>query len=88
MLYYALVFLIIAMIAGFLGFGGVEFAAAEIARILFFLFLVLFVHGHLPGSRLFEYTSLQRFFTKIAGGNSPNPKRANAYLNQLTLAGS
>jgi uncharacterized membrane protein YtjA (UPF0391 family) len=45
MLYYALVFLIIAMLAGFLGFGGVEFAAAEIARILFFLFLVLFILG-------------------------------------------
>src|SRR5262245_48125327 len=43
MLYWALVFLAIAIIAGFLGFGGVAFAAAEIAKILFFLFLVVFV---------------------------------------------
>ena len=31
MLYWALVFLIIAVIAGFLGFGGVAFAAAGLA---------------------------------------------------------
>ena len=45
MLYYALVFLLIALVAGFLGFGSVEFAAVGIARLLFFLFLVLFVLG-------------------------------------------
>jgi uncharacterized membrane protein YtjA (UPF0391 family) len=45
MLYYALVFLLIAVVAGILGFGGVVFAAAGIAKILFFLFLVLFVVG-------------------------------------------
>jgi uncharacterized membrane protein YtjA (UPF0391 family) len=43
MLYYALVFLVISLVAGLLGFGVVSFAAAEVARILFFLFLVLFV---------------------------------------------
>jgi len=43
MLYYALVFLVIALIAGVLGFGGVAFASAEIAKICFFVFLVLFV---------------------------------------------
>jgi uncharacterized membrane protein YtjA (UPF0391 family) len=43
MLYYALVFLIIALIAGALGFGFVAFAAAGIAKILFFLFIVLFL---------------------------------------------
>ncbi len=45
MLYYALMFLLIALIAGALGFGVVAFAAAEIARIVFFVFLVLFVVG-------------------------------------------
>ena len=45
MLYYALVFLLIALIAGFLGFGSIEFAAAGIARIFFFLFVVLFLLG-------------------------------------------
>ena len=43
MLYWTLVFLIISIIAGLLGFGVIAFAAAGIAKILFFLFLVLFV---------------------------------------------
>jgi len=45
MLYYALMFLLVALIAGTLGFGVVAFAAAEIARIVFFVFLVLFLAG-------------------------------------------
>ena len=43
MLYYALVFLVIAVIAGLLGFGAIAFAAAGIAKILFFIFLILFL---------------------------------------------
>lgn len=43
MLYYALVFLIVAIIAGLLGFGAISFAAAGIAKILFFIFIVLFL---------------------------------------------
>lgn len=45
MLYYALMFLLVALIAGALGFGVVAFAAAEIARIVFFVFIVLFLVG-------------------------------------------
>ena len=43
MLYYALVFLLVALIAGALGFGFVAFAAAGIAKICFFVFLVMFI---------------------------------------------
>ena len=43
MLTWAITFLIIALIAGVLGFGGVMTASAGIAKILFFIFLVLFV---------------------------------------------
>jgi uncharacterized membrane protein YtjA (UPF0391 family) len=43
MLYWALVFLVVAIVAGLLGFGAVAFAAAGIAKLLFFLFLILFV---------------------------------------------
>jgi uncharacterized membrane protein YtjA (UPF0391 family) len=43
MLYYALVFFVIALIAAFLGFGGLAVAFAGIAKILFFLFVILFV---------------------------------------------
>jgi len=45
MLRYALIFLLIAIIAGVLGFGGIAFAAAGIAKILFGVFLVLFLVG-------------------------------------------
>lgn len=43
MLRWALVFLVIALIAAALGFTGIYVAAASIAKILFFIFLVLFV---------------------------------------------
>lgn len=43
MLYWALIFLIVALIAAALGFGGVAAGAGMIAKILFFLFLVLFL---------------------------------------------
>jgi uncharacterized membrane protein YtjA (UPF0391 family) len=43
MLYYALVFLLIAILAGFFGFGGIAIVSAGIAKILFFVFIVLFL---------------------------------------------
>ena len=43
MLYYALVFFIIATITGLFGFLGIAAAAAGIVRIIFFIFLVPFV---------------------------------------------
>jgi uncharacterized membrane protein YtjA (UPF0391 family) len=43
MLYYALIFFIVAIIAGALGFGGIASATAGIAQILFFIFLIGFV---------------------------------------------
>ena len=43
MLYWALVFFIIALVAGVLGFGGIAAAATDMARILFFVFLVIFL---------------------------------------------
>ena len=43
MLYWAVVFLVVAIIAGLFGFGGIASASAGIAQILFFIFLVLLV---------------------------------------------
>jgi len=43
MLYWAVVFFIIALISGIFGFGGIAAASAGIAQILFFVFLVGFV---------------------------------------------
>ncbi len=43
MLKWAVVFLLIAIVAGLFGFTGVEEASASIAKILFGVFMVLFV---------------------------------------------
>ncbi|HEX4488039.1 MAG TPA: DUF1328 family protein [Terriglobales bacterium] len=43
MLYWAVVFLVVALIAGVLGFGGVAIAAAGIAKLLFYVFVVVFL---------------------------------------------
>jgi uncharacterized membrane protein YtjA (UPF0391 family) len=43
MLYWAVVFFVIALVAALLGFTGVAIAAAGIAKIVFFIFLVLFL---------------------------------------------
>jgi len=42
LLKWSFIFLVIALVAGVLGFGGVAEGAADIARILFFVFLVIF----------------------------------------------
>jgi uncharacterized membrane protein YtjA (UPF0391 family) len=42
MLRWALIFLIVAVLAGVLGFAGIIVAAAGIAKLLFYMFLVLF----------------------------------------------
>lgn len=43
MLYYAIVFLIIAMASAVLGFGGIAGASAGIAQILFYIFLLALI---------------------------------------------
>lgn len=43
MLRWAVIFLIIAIIAAVFGFGGIAEGATDIAQILFYIFLVLFV---------------------------------------------
>ncbi len=43
MLRWTLLFLVVAIVAGIFGFAGVMVAAAGIAKLLFYVFLVLFV---------------------------------------------
>ncbi|MBS0544706.1 MAG: DUF1328 domain-containing protein [Proteobacteria bacterium] len=43
MLNYAVIFLIIALVAGLLGFTGIAAGAVEIAKVLFFVFIILFI---------------------------------------------
>ncbi|SAK75324.1 hypothetical protein AWB79_04445 [Caballeronia hypogeia] len=49
MLRYAVIFFIIAIIAAVFGFGGIATGAAEIAKILFFIFIVIFLATLLLG---------------------------------------
>ena len=57
MLRLALFFLIVSIVAALFGFGGIAVAAAGIARILFFIFVVVFlallIAGLMTGSALF-----------------------------------
>ncbi len=49
LLHYAIVFLVVALVAAFLGFGGVAGTAMEGARILFWVAIVLFVISLIAG---------------------------------------
>lgn len=60
MLYWALVFFIVSLVAGIFGFGGVASATAGIAQLLFYVFLVFFVVTLIAG---------------LAGGGTRRPLR-------------
>lgn len=49
MLHYAAVFFVIALIAALFGFGGIAAGAIEIAKVLFFVFLILFAVALIGG---------------------------------------
>ena len=51
MLYWSAVFLVLAIVAGFLGFGGIAANASWIAQVLFGVFLLLFVVSLITGRR-------------------------------------
>ena len=51
MLAWAVVFFIVALVAGIFGFELIETGAENIALILFFVFLALFVISLIAGSR-------------------------------------
>ena len=43
MLYWSAIFFVIALLAAAFGFGGLADGAADIGKVLFFLFIVLFI---------------------------------------------
>jgi uncharacterized membrane protein YtjA (UPF0391 family) len=51
MLRWSIIFLVVALIAGLLGFTEIYAPAMVIAKVLFFLFLVLFVISLIMGTR-------------------------------------
>jgi uncharacterized membrane protein YtjA (UPF0391 family) len=54
MIRWAITFAILALVAGLLGFGGLAGDFAYIARILLFVFLILFVVSLLFGRRAID----------------------------------
>ncbi len=54
MLRWSIIFFIIAIVAAIFGFGGIAEGAASIAKILFFIFLALFIITILFGASLFK----------------------------------
>ena len=51
MLGWALTFLVIALVAGVLGFGGIAIISIEMAKIIFFVAIVLFLVSLILGFR-------------------------------------
>jgi uncharacterized membrane protein YtjA (UPF0391 family) len=49
MLGWVVTFLVVALIAGILGFGGVAGASIEIAKVIFFIAVVLFLVSAIVG---------------------------------------
>lgn len=49
LLSWTVLFLVVALIAAVFGFGGIASDSAGIAKILFFIFLVLFIFGLVRG---------------------------------------
>ena len=54
MLKWALIFLVIAGVAALFGFTGIAAGFAEIAKILFYIFLVIFVIALVLGLTVFK----------------------------------
>ena len=53
MLKWAAIFFIIAIVAAIFGFGNIAEGAADIAKVLFFIFIVIFLITLLLGLKLF-----------------------------------
>lgn len=49
MLYWALIFFIIAIVAAIFGFGGIAAGAVSIAKILFWIFIIIFLVSLIMG---------------------------------------
>ena len=54
MLRWSLIFFVVAIVAAAFGFTGIAASATEIAKVLFYIFLVLFVASLLLGMTLFK----------------------------------
>ncbi len=53
MLKWAAIFFVVSIIAAIFGFGGISQGAESIAKVLFFIFIVLFVLTLIFGAKIF-----------------------------------
>ena len=60
LLHYAIVFLVVALVAAAVGFGGVAGFAMDAARLLFWVFIILFVISLVAGLVLAERNRIRR----------------------------
>ena len=54
MLRWSVIFFVVAIIAAIFGFGGIAEGAADIAKVLFFIFFALFVNAILFCASIFK----------------------------------
>lgn len=95
LLHYAIVFLVVALVAAFFGFGGVAGTAMEGARILFWVAIVLFVVAAVVGlsSRATERVDARDGFgdEKVKAKPEPepalNPADRDLMMAALTAVG-
>src|SRR5260370_23627422 len=78
MLYWAFVFLVTALVAGLLGFGGVASTAAGIAQVLFFIFLIVFVVALVMG-----LVSRRPLSERRGGARAFGPRRRRPRLRSV-----
>ena len=60
MVYWAILFLIIGVIAAIFGFGGIAGVAIGIAKVIFFIFIALFIIFLILG-----FTAFRRLFRRL-----------------------
>ena len=53
MLKWAAIFLVISIVAAIFGFGGIAESSADIAKVLFYIFIVLLVLTLIFGAKIF-----------------------------------
>jgi uncharacterized membrane protein YtjA (UPF0391 family) len=54
MLRWSAIFFVIAVVAAIFGFGGIAEGAASVAKVLFFIFLALFLIAIIFGASIFK----------------------------------
>ena len=86
LLYWAVVFLMIALIAAFLGFGGVAGVATDGARLLFWVAIILVVLSFIGGLLRRGSNIRKRIFIQIHSDNAGLTCRHSLHAQGTLLA--